>query len=99
RKKEISPKETGIENISAAGLADKNNIWVYDADKFMLVKMDSTGKVIRKSNALTGLIGNYKLQGQIWEDDNFLFIRAPHLGWIQFDDFGSFIQLIPIPDK
>lgn len=96
---EINLRQAGYQSISAIGLAADNNIWIYDAEKFRLVKLDPFGKEIRKSNELTGLIGNHKLEGQIWEQDNFLFIRCPGLGWIQFDDFGSFIQLIPLPDK
>ncbi|HMG14182.1 MAG TPA: hypothetical protein VK590_01975, partial [Saprospiraceae bacterium] len=95
---ELQLKQLGYQTITAAGLAADNNIWIYDAEKFRLVKLDPFGKVIKKSNELIGLIGDNRLMGQIWEQDNFLFIRASGIGWLQFDDFASFIQIIPIPD-
>ena len=97
--KEINLRALDFHDVTAAGFAGDNNIWIYDADKSKLFKIDSTGKVLRKSNELIGLIGNNILQGQIWEQEKFLFVHSPGLGWIQFDDTGSFIQLIPIPDQ
>ena len=96
---ELNLRQLGYQTVTAAGLAADKNIWIYDTEKFRLVKLDPFGKVIRKSNELIGLIGNNKLIGQIWEQDNFLFIRAPGIGWLQFDDFASFLQIIPIPDQ
>ncbi len=96
---ELNLRQQGYQTVTAAGLAADNNIWIYDAEKFRLVKLDPKGKVIKKSNELIGLIGINKLNGQIWEQENFLFIRAPGIGWLQFDDFANYIQTIPVPDK
>ena len=96
---ELNLRVLGYQTISAIGLGANNQIWIYDAEKLILVKLDPTGQVSRQSNELIDLIGNNKLEGRIWELDNFLFIRSPGLGWLQFDDYANFVQTLPLPDK
>jgi hypothetical protein len=96
---EINLRSIGFQTNTAVGLAADNNIWFYNLEKLKLFKIDPTGKVIRKSNELIGLIGKSMIKGQIREQDNFLLARAPGFGWMLFDDFGSYIQGLPIPDE
>lgn len=96
---EINLRSLGFQTNTAVGLGADNNIWFYNLEKFRLIKIDPTGKVIRKSNELIGLIGKSTISGQIWEQDNFLLTRAPGFGWMLFDDFGSYIQTLPLPDE
>lgn len=96
---EINLRSLGFITNTAIGLAADNNIWFYNLEKFRLIKIDPQGKTIRTSNELTGLIGKSAMTGQIWEQDNFLLMRAPEFGWMLFDDFGSYMQNLPLPDE
>ncbi|GAB1397355.1 hypothetical protein MASR1M65_21340 [Saprospiraceae bacterium] len=80
------------------GLGADNNIWFYNMETFRLIKIDSFGKIIRKQPT-TGLVGKSHFTGQIWGKDIFLLMRAPDFGWMLFDDFGSYIQTLPLPDE
>lgn len=95
---EINLRSLGYQTNTAIGLGADNNIWFYNLEKLRLIKIDPTGKIIRKSNELIGLIGKSIIKGQIWEQDNFLLARAPGFGWMLFDDFGGYIQTLPLPD-
>lgn len=95
---EINLMTLGFQTNTAIGLGADNNIWFYNQEKSRLIKLDPSGKVLRKSNELIGLIGNSTVAGQIWEQDNFILAQAPGFGWMLFDDFGSYIQTLPIPD-
>ena len=96
---EFNLRTFGYLTNTAIGLGADNNIWFYNMETFRLIKIDSFGKIIRKSNELTGLVGKSAFTGQIWEQDNFLLMRAPDFGWMLFDDFGSYIQTLPLPDE
>ncbi len=96
---EINLRIMGYQTNPAIGLSADNNIWFYNLEKYRLIKLDPTGKILRKSNELIGLIGKSTIAGQIREQDNFLLARAPDFGWMLFDDFGSYIQTLPIPDN
>ena len=84
----------GVPSVSAVALSNDNLVWYYDELDFKLKKIDANGGIVSQSEDLTLLIGEALSVTQIKALGNWVYLNAPELGLLVFDQFGQYHQLI-----
>ncbi len=84
-----------ISNATAIGLANDNNIWVYDQAFFQLLKIAANGSVLASSGNLSAQRLPPPMVQHIVARQNFVYLHDPEKGVFVFDNFGQYHQLIP----
>ena len=92
---EADLKKLGIPAGALAAPSSDNKIWVYDSYSAMLRKIDENGVVQRTSNDLRQQL-DFVPQGiQLLERERKVFLVDSSRGVLVFDQFGSYLSMIP----
>lgn len=91
----INLSDFGFFQVNTIGVASDNRIWLYDNTTFQIKKIDSQGQVITESLELNNLADNLN-PNFILEKNNRVYLNNPQTGIFVFDNFGQFIETIPI---
>jgi hypothetical protein len=87
----------GMGQVSAAGSAYDNNIWVFDALDGKLKKLDLAGRVLLETVDFRQLF-NVPVQPQkIIDQDGWVYLYDPGFGVYVFDHYGTFRKKYPLP--
>ena len=81
--------------ISTLAVSSDNYLWIYDNTTFQLKKINNQGQTLVESNELNVLIDNLNPNFLI-EKNNRIYLNNPETGILVFDNFGQFLQTIPI---
>ncbi len=83
-------------DITACSVTNDGNLWVYDAVRLRLVKVDDNGNIILQSNNVTdfGMAGMYITK--ILENGNYVVLCDYDKGFWFFDNFGQYIYHFPV---
>ncbi|MEN0050540.1 MAG: hypothetical protein AAF806_25980 [Bacteroidota bacterium] len=92
----ISLFELGFGQVSAIGISNNQNIWLYDENDFKLKRIDRQGKVVFESGDLSMNIGRSIQPVQLLERDNKIFANDPEQGIFVFDLFGQYLYHLNI---
>lgn len=95
---EVNLINLGIINVQALGASNDNNFWLYDELNFQLKKMDRRGSVLNVSEDLNLLLGNAPQPIYIEARENFVYLNAPSMGIMVFDNFGQYHKTLPLTD-
>ena len=81
--------------INALAVASDNNLWIYDNTTFQLKKVNNQGQILLTTNELNALTDNLNPNFLI-EKNNRIYLNNPETGILVFDNFGQFLQTIPL---
>ena len=80
--------------VSAVGLSNDNQIWLFDETNFRLKKINNQGRLLAESADLNLVLGQYIQPKQIQAIGNWVFLNDPKLGIFIFDQFGQYHKTI-----
>lgn len=92
----IAMNEFGYDDVRAVAGSNDNNIWIYDAAQYQLIKIDNDGNELLASINLTELELNDLNPIDIVESGNKVYVVDEEIGIVVFDNFGQYIKLLPI---
>lgn len=95
---EFNLQNLGIFNVQAMATSRDNDIWLYDELNFQLKKINRDGIVQSRSEDLNLLLGQAPDAQSIEARENFVYLNAPNLGLLVFDNFGNYHKTLPIKD-
>lgn len=95
-KTSINLQQSGFFNISACGLSEDNNIWLYDYQKAKLFKLNNQMDVLSESNDLRAETGTTPYPTSILATDNTVFLADTAQGLYTFDRFGNYLNTFTI---
>ena len=95
---EFNLQDLNIFNVQAMATAQDNDIWLYDELNFQLKKISREGTVRSSSEDLNLLLGQAPKVTSIEARENFVYLNAPNIGLLVFDNFGNYHKTIPIKD-
>ena len=83
-------------DITACGITNDGNLWLYDAVRFRLMKVDDNGNIILQSNNVSdfGMAGMQITK--ILENGNYVVLCDYDKGFWFFDNFGQYIYHFPV---
>lgn len=87
---------TEVENPTLACFSKDQNIWMYNATRFTLLKVDNVGNKMYESQNLISLINQNIVPTKIREQENNIFLTDTSKGILMFDILGTFIRMIPL---
>lgn len=93
---EFNLQDLDIFNVQAMATSRDNDIWLYDELNFQLKKINREGIIQSKSEDLNLLLGQAPEVQSIEARDNFVYLNAPNIGLLVFDNFGNYHKTIPI---
>lgn len=85
-----------IENPTLACFSKDQNIWMYNATRFTLIKMDNIGNRIYESQSLAILTNTSISPTKIKEQENHVFLLDTAKGILMFDILGTYLKTVPI---
>lgn len=86
------------QDVSAAGMANDGNVWIYDAVRFRLVKISENGnKLLESSNVNDFGISDVKING-IRDKGNYVVMVDPAKGIFIFDNLGQYVTRYEVRD-
>jgi len=85
-----------LENPTIACFSKDQNIWMYNATRFTLLKIDNVGNRIYESQSLSTLTEKNIQPIQISEQKNNVFLNDTSNGILVFNILGTYIKTIPI---
>jgi len=88
--------ELGYQNVTAVCNSTDGRFWFYDNIRFMLKKIDETGKILRESPPLNQILKTSVQPTFIQEKDNQVFVNDPDQGILVFDVFAGYAKTLPI---
>lgn len=80
--------------VTAVGLANDNNVWIFDNLNFQLKKIDRKGTVIVASDNLNFALNKPVQPNFILERNQKVFVNDPEIGILIFDIFGQFEKVL-----
>ncbi len=80
--------------VSAVGLSNDNQIWIYDETSFKLKKINQEGEMLAESADISLLLRTVISPKQIVALGNWVFLNDPSKGIFIFDQFGQYHQTI-----
>jgi hypothetical protein len=87
----------GFFQINILGVSSDNHLWIYDNATFQIKKINTKGEVMVESVELNNQFPTLN-PTSIVEKNNRIYLNNPETGILIFDNFGQFIQTLPIPN-
>jgi hypothetical protein len=81
--------------INTLAVSSDNNLWIYDNTNFRLKKVNNQGQILLETNELNALASSLNPNFLI-EKNNRVYLNNPETGILVFDNFGQFLQTIPL---
>lgn len=92
----LSLDQLAYDDVRAVTGSNDNNIWIYDAARYQLIKIGDNGEELLASINLTELRLNRLDPTDITEGNNRVYVTDPAIGIVVFDNLGQYIQTIPL---
>ena len=87
-----------IVEVTAIGMSNDNNIWLYDDLSFKVKKINRRGVVLEEGDNLSLELGISIQPNFMLEKDNRLYINDPAIGILVFDIYGNYIKTIDLKE-
>lgn len=88
--------QLGFNDVRAIARSNDNQLWIYDAARYTLTKVDEDGSERASSINLTELSLNDLNPVYLCEQANKVYMVDPAIGIVIFDNFGQYLRLLPI---
>ncbi len=86
--------DLNILQVNAVGMANDNNVWIFDDFNNQLKKVNRQGNVILESDNLTLLFEKTIRPNFLLEKEQMVYLNDPEIGIIIFDVFGQFVKVL-----
>lgn len=95
----IQLRDIGIlQPLQICSSSNNDAIWIFDQQDFQLKRLNTQLQVTYESGNINQMLG-YDINPQfLTEDNNLIFLNNPKTGIIVFDNLGSYLKTIPIPN-
>lgn len=87
--------EPGFDQVSLVCTSRDNGIWLFDQQKYQLIRMDNNFEIIQQSGFINQLIGQEIHPNFMLEYNNQLYMNEPEVGILVFDIFGNYYKTLP----
>ena len=77
-------------------VSHSDGIWVYDQQKFALLRLDQSLTVVQNTSNLNQLLGLELNPNFMCEYNNSVYLNNPSSGILVFDIFGTYVKTIPL---
>ena len=91
----VSLSNFGFFQINVFGVSSDSHLWIYDNATFQIKKINAQGEIMIESVELNNQFPTLN-PITIVEKNNRIYLNNPETGILIFDNFGQFIQLLPI---
>lgn len=89
--------EFGIRQPMAPAMSNDNVLWVYDHADFRLRKLDRQGNTSLDSGDLNSILNTTPRPIEIVARHNLVALNDPETGLLLFDNFGQYLETLPLP--
>lgn len=93
----IDLRKSRLQQVNTIRFSYDNNIWLYDELETKIKKIDDNGKLLMESADLRTVLGELPSFQNIFDDNKFLYLYDPKLGWYLFDHYGTFSRSFSYP--
>ena len=93
----IDLEDVELTQASLACSSHDNGIWLYNQQKFEILRLDQNLKTAQQSGNLNQLLGVDIQPNFLCEYNNSVYLNNPKTGILVFDIFGTYVKTIPIP--
>lgn len=87
--------EAGFPAVRCVALAQDGNIWIYDDAGFRLLKISTTGTVLRESQPMNMVFPRRLAATCIRDNGETVFLSDPEQGISAFDQYGYLLRTYP----
>jgi hypothetical protein len=88
--------ENNLDQVSLSCSSRDNGIWLFDQQKFQLMKMDKNFQIIQQSAYINQILSKDIHFNYMLEYNNQLYVNDPETGIMIFDIYGAYYKTIPI---
>ena len=85
----------GFFQVNTISMASDNHVWLYDNTTFQIKKINTQGEVTLETQELNSLTEDLH-PNFILEKNSRIYLNNPKTGILVFDNFGQYIETIPI---
>lgn len=88
--------DLNLTDVQAVGMANDNNVWLYDDVFYKIKKINRRGDILRQSENLQNQLDKLIEPNFIVERENLLYVNDPKLGVLVFDIYGQYVKTLEI---
>jgi len=88
--------DLNITDVNAVAMANDNELWFFDDNTGKVRKISRAGAVTEESVNVKLLLGENIQAVNMLATRNRIFLNAPEYGILVFDNFGTYLKIIPI---
>lgn len=88
--------DLGFNDITAVGISNDNNVWLYDPIDYKLKKIDNSGRLLAESITMYNEGLEYIRPEFLVEKGNKVFVYDEDHGFFLFDNLGQYLHAIPM---
>lgn len=88
--------DLNLTDVQAVGMANDNNLWLYDDVFYKIKKINRKGDILRQSENLQNQLDKLIEPNFIVERENLLYVNDPKLGVLVFDIYGQYVKTLDI---
>lgn len=88
--------DLGFNDITAVGISNDNNVWLYDPIDYKLKKIDNSGRLLAESITMYNEGLEYIRPEFLVEKGNKVFVYDKDHGFFLFDNLGQYLHAIPM---
>jgi hypothetical protein len=92
----IELRKMDLSEVSAVGLSNDNNVWLFDAIENKLKKIDEKGNLLHETSDFRSIFSETVVPQRIIDQNGKVYLYDPKAGIYVFDYYGSFQQKIPL---
>lgn len=85
-----------VVDVRAVAMAVDNGLWLFDDVTYTLKKVNRDGRLLRRSDNLSLLLGLTPAPTKIVARANFVYANDPDIGILVFDNFGQYDRTLPL---
>lgn len=87
--------KTSYSDVSACGVSNDGNLWIFDAANFKLVKINDSGRELFSTSNVTDYAMSEVQISKIRENNNFVVLCDYNRGFYVFDNLGQYVYHFP----
>lgn len=92
----IDLEELNLSQAKLACVSHSDGFWLYDQQKFALVRVDQSLSIAENTSDLNQLLGININPNYLCEYNNSVYLNNPETGILVFDVFGAYVKTIPL---
>jgi hypothetical protein len=90
--------DLNITDVHVVAMDNDNNLWLYDDNTGKLIKISRAGELLEESVNTKLLLEKNIQPNAMLSANNMVYLNDPDVGILVFDNFGTYLKLIPLTD-